>query len=125
CIPLLRQNLATFYIVRGICDMTPDERFRRIENAMLALTEFKARQEGQIANVIAQVEKQNAGIRDLIVVSRTVIYSQQQTNTNLNILRDQVSELTNQVAELGDQVAELTRNVDALLKGLHKPNGNR
>ena len=45
--------------------MTPEERFTKIENAIQALAETQARHE-------AQLEKQNAGIRDLIVVSGTL-----------------------------------------------------
>ncbi len=46
--------------------MTTEERFTKIENAILALTETQARHE-------LQMEKQSAGIRDLIVVSRTLV----------------------------------------------------
>src|SRR5213592_355806 len=49
--------------------MTPEERLTRIENAIQALTETQARHD-------TQIEKQNAGIRDLIAVSRTLVDAQ-------------------------------------------------
>src|SRR5438552_1223742 len=57
--------------------MTPEERFTKIVNAIEALTETQARQE-------AQLDKQNAGIRDLIVVSRTLLDAQPATDTRLS-----------------------------------------
>jgi hypothetical protein len=66
--------------------MTPEERFTKIENAIQALTENQARNE--------------SAIRDLIVVSRTVLTSieqlqtaQKHTDEKLNILIDTVDRI--------------------------------
>jgi hypothetical protein len=54
--------------------MTPEERFTKIENAIRSLIETQAEH-------AAQIDKQNVGIRDLIIVSRTVLTSVQQLQT--------------------------------------------
>ena len=82
--------------------MTPEERLTKIENAIHALTETQARHD-------TQIEKQNAGIRDLIVVSRTFLESQK--------------EVTSQIQELRAALKSLTENVDKLIRG-RGPNGH-
>jgi len=52
--------------------MTTEERFTRIENALQALNENQAREEGALG--------------DLIVVSRTLLESQKQTTTQIQDL---------------------------------------
>jgi septal ring factor EnvC (AmiA/AmiB activator) len=104
--------------------MTPEERFTKMENLLQAMMEHQAKQQEQIdkhseqiqkhAELIEkhteqiqkhseQIEKQNAGIRDLIVVSRTVLDSVQElrdaqvaTNGKLNILIDTVDRIVRQ-----------------------------
>ena len=49
-------------------EMTPQERFTKIENLLATLTETQIRHE-------AEIDKHNAAIRDLIVVSRTMLDS--------------------------------------------------
>jgi hypothetical protein len=98
--------------------MTPEERFTIMQNLLQAMMEHDAKQQERIekqseqidkhteqiekhAELIQkhseQIEKQNAGIRDLIVVSRTVLNSVQElrdaqaaTDGKLNILIDTV-----------------------------------
>lgn len=48
--------------------MTPEERFARIENVLQSTTEQQARQ-------IEEIDRQNDGIRSLIVVARTCLDS--------------------------------------------------
>src|ERR1700740_2426495 len=70
-------KFAKFSVLRGliICcrlgTMTPEERFTKIENAIESLV-------GSQAEHAAQIERENAGVRDLIVLSRTVLDSIQQ-----------------------------------------------
>jgi outer membrane murein-binding lipoprotein Lpp len=119
--------------------MTPEERFTRIENAIQAVVETQARHE-------VQLEKQNAGIRDLIVVSRTIIDAQQRADNNMNQLTgtvdqlagtvDQlagtvdglagiVNQLISTVDRLANTVDQLSRDVGTLIKSFQKPNGNQ
>lgn len=69
--------------------MTPEERWTRIEE--------------QTAENHRQIEKNTAAIRDLIVVSRPVVDTQQKTEKQLQLL---------------------IKTVDAFVKGFQKPNGN-
>jgi hypothetical protein len=98
--------------------MTTEERFTRIENILQSVVETHARHE-------MQFEKQNAGIRDLVVVSRTLIEAQQRTDSNVNRLAGTVDQLSHYVDQLSRYVDQLSRDVSALLKSLRKPNGNR
>ena len=62
--------------------MTPEERFQNIENLLNSLaenhvlfhTEMQKLEEIQVKQA-AQIDKHNAAIRDLIVVSRTILDS--------------------------------------------------
>src|SRR5215470_9609491 len=87
--------------------MTPEERFTRIENAIQALVDTQARHE-------VQLEKQNAGIRDLIVVSRTIIDAQQKADNNMNQLTGRVDQLTGRVDQLTGTVDQLAGTVEQL-----------
>ena len=65
--------------------MTPEERFTRMENLLQAMMEHHARQQEridehteQIDKQTVEIEKQNAGIKDLVIVSRTVLDSIQE-----------------------------------------------
>jgi hypothetical protein len=95
--------------------MTPEERLTRIENILASVTESQVRHEVDIEKLKSwaeqhsrDIDKQNAGIRDLIVVSRTVLESQQRTD-------DQIRELTT-------KVNQLTENIEKLIQG-RGPNG--
>jgi hypothetical protein len=58
--------------------MTPEERLNRIEQALDRQIAFVAEQNERIQNLIASDEKQNEGIRALIVVVRTCLDSIQE-----------------------------------------------
>ena len=95
--------------------MTPEERFLKIENAIQSLTETQARHD-------TLIEKQNAGIRDLIVVSRTLIdtattlgQAQKRTEEKLNALIDTVREHEGKIDVLIDTVREHEGKIDALI----------
>ena len=66
--------------------MTPEERLTKIENAIQSLI-------GTQSEHASQIDKQNAGIRDLIVVSRTVLTSIQQLQTVQGQMFEEVREL--------------------------------
>jgi hypothetical protein len=83
--------------------MTPEERLTRIENAIHALVETQARHE--------------VGIRDLIVVSRTLVDAQQAADNTIRQLIDTVD-------RLAKTVDQLSSSVDTLVKSFQKPNGN-
>ena len=60
--------------------------------------------ENKTSQIDAQIEKNTAAIKDLIVVSRTVIDARRTTETQLQLL---------------------IKAVNAFLKGFQKPNGNQ
>jgi uncharacterized FlaG/YvyC family protein len=113
--------------------MTPEERWIKIEDAILALqaqheadiresrwqiaenrkqiaqTDKKIarigdQMEKKTSQIDAQIEKNTAAIRDLIVVSRTVVNQQQRTEKQLQLL---------------------IKAMNAFLRGFQKPNGNQ
>ena len=88
--------------------MTPEERFTRIENAIQSLVETQGRHE-------AEIEKQNAGIRDLIIVSRTILESQKEIVNSQKQVIEQIGQLTR-------KLDTLTENIDKLIRG-RGPNG--
>ena len=106
--------------------MTPEERFTKIENALLTTAELQAHNDEQIRALTTRVdalttrvdaltanqEKQNAGIRDLIIVSRTVLESQQQIGAQFEQLRDATFRA----------IDRLTENIDRFIRG-RGPNG--
>ena len=80
--------------------MTPDERFTRIENSLNTVAEYQARHAEALARHDEEIEKQNAGIRDLIVVSRTVLDSQKETTVQIQALTSEVRQLRAGIDEL-------------------------
>jgi methyl-accepting chemotaxis protein len=104
--------------------MTPEERLTRIENAIQALVETQARHDAQLEKHsaileqhTAMLEKQSDGIRDLIVVSRTLVDAQQAADTTIR-------QLIGTVDRLVQTVDQLSGSVDTLVKSFQKPNGN-
>jgi hypothetical protein len=73
--------------------MTPEERLTRIENAIQSLTEIQA--------------QHDAGIRNLIVVSRALVDSQQ-------TLVDSQKETTVQIQALESEMSQLRAGVDKM-----------
>jgi|SRR6266850_3391591 len=98
--------------------MTPEERFTKIENAIQALTETQAKHDSQI-------EKQNAGIRDLIVLSRTFLDSQKEVTSQIKQLDEAQRHTDDRLNSLNEKLAALIDTVDRFLKGMEKPNGNQ
>ena len=64
-----------------------------------------------------KIEQQNAGIRDLIVVSRTFLESQKQASA-------QIQELRQAQHATGEKLSTLIDTVNRFLKGLRGPNGS-
>jgi chromosome segregation ATPase len=89
---------------------TPEERWSRIEDAIQNLLSVQAQHDVQIAKnseqigkLDVQIEKQNAAVRDLIVVSRTLIDAQQNTDR---------------------QLKDLAETMKTFLKNFPRPNGS-
>jgi hypothetical protein len=56
--------------------MTPEERFTKIENALSYCVEIQKHMDSNLARHEAEIEKVTAGVRDLVIVSRTLIDAQ-------------------------------------------------
>jgi methyl-accepting chemotaxis protein len=112
--------------------MTPEERLTRIENAIHALVDSQERQQLQLEKHSAQLEKHSAqlerqsalleqhgrGIRDLIVVSRTLVEAQQSTDST-------IKQLIGTVDRMSNTVEGLSVAVTTLVKSFQKPNGSQ
>src|SRR6266849_1830141 len=103
--------------------MTPEERFTKIENAIQALIETQA-------GHTAQIEKQNAGIRDLIIVSRTVLTSidqlqtaQKHTDEKLNALIDTVDRMQTAQKHTDEKLNILIDTVDRIIRNRNGDGG--
>src|SRR5260370_26333471 len=88
--------------------MTPEERFAKIENAIQSLI-------GTQAEHAAQLDKQNAGIRDLIVVSRTVLTSIQQLQTAQSKMIEVQDKMIEAQDKMIEEVRELHKHTDEKL----------
>jgi hypothetical protein len=88
--------------------MTPEERFTKIENAIEALIETQA--------------QHNVGIRDLIVVSRTLLESQKTILESQKTVLESQKQVTEQIGHLTEKIDRLTDNIDKLIRG-RGPNG--
>jgi hypothetical protein len=99
--------------------MTPEERYTKMESLLQAMMEHQARQQEQvdkhteqIKSQTAEIEKQNAGIRDLIVVSRTVLNSIQEFH---EVQRKDHEEWSVQMKELRDTQAATDEKLNILI----------
>jgi len=90
--------------------MTPEERFTRIENLLQSLTE-------NVVQHDTQIEKLNAGIQNLIVVSRTVVDSQQQVTAQIQGLTEAQRHTDDKLNALIQVVDRLTENINRLSRG--------
>ena len=68
------------------------------------ITRIGERMERKTSQIDAQIEKNTATIKDLIVVSRTVVETQRKTEKELGLF---------------------IKRLDAFIKGFQKPNGNQ
>jgi hypothetical protein len=100
--------------------MTPEERFTRIENSLTTIAEFQARNE-------TEIEKNAAAIRDLVVISRTLIDSHKRTEAEIDKLHDSIVELRESIAELRNRQQDtdeklhiLVETVDRIIRNLNK-----
>jgi len=82
--------------------MTPEERFTKMENLL--------------ATVIENQAKHDAGIRDLIAVSRTVVDSQKQTTAQIDALTSDISELRETQKATEDTLHALIETVDRIIR---------
>jgi len=96
--------------------MTPEEQWVQINHAIQALVGVQSKHDERIEKLddhieklTAKVDKNAEGIRDLIVVSRTLIDSHLQIDAKLDRLLDGV-----------DRLRDI---VQAFIKSLQKPNG--
>jgi hypothetical protein len=93
--------------------MTPEERFTTIENLLAALTETQVRNEAQLEAHNATIDKQNSGIRDLVVVSRTLVDAQMKASAQISELRE-----AQQVTD--EKLHMLIETVDRLIRHREK-----
>src|SRR5262249_29220843 len=107
--------------------MTPEERFRKIENVLGAIVEIRARQtqtqdrhDAEIAEQKAIAEKHNAGIRDLIVASRTVLASTEQLNDALSRLMAEIDKLREAQQTTDEKLHVLIDTVDRIIRSQGK-----
>ena len=96
--------------------MTPEERFTKIENFMRTAAESHARHAGEIAELRetqarheAEIEKQNAGIRDLVLVSRAFLDSQREVTKQIEKLREAQQTTDEKLHALIDTVDRIIR----------------
>jgi hypothetical protein len=83
--------------------MTPEERFSRIDNVLQSTAEQQARQQEQLGRFALEIEKQNDGIRSLIVVAQTSLDS-------IKELREDHRQVTADIDKLREAIPQLTRN---------------
>jgi hypothetical protein len=83
--------------------MTPEERFRKIENLLSTIAEVQARQ-------AETLDQHDAAIRDLIVVSRTVLESTKQLTARIDALSKNQQTTDEKLHILIDTVDRLIRN---------------
>jgi hypothetical protein len=102
------EKRATFRPIGGT--VTSEERFTRIENVVLSITETQVRQQ-------LDISKQHDGIKDLIILNRSFLESMQQ-------MTDNVHRLTADQADLRQMVQALITTVERFIQTLQHPNGN-
>lgn len=107
--------------------MTPEERYTRLENFLHALMEHRARQQElidkhtqqidkhteQIDKHTVQIDKNTAGIRDLIVVTRTVLDSIQELR---EVQRKDHEQMKSAHAATEEKLNILVETVDRIIR---------
>ncbi|MBI4471448.1 MAG: hypothetical protein HY646_02195 [Acidobacteria bacterium] len=84
--------------------MTPEERFERIE---------------------IQIDKNTAAIRDLILVSRTLLTSVKDTDSKVSVLVTSIGELRDAQKQTDQKLNVLIETVDRFVRSWQKPNGQQ
>jgi hypothetical protein len=104
--------------------MTPEERFTRIENSLNAVAEYQARHAEALARHDEEIDKHNAAIRDLIVVSRTILESQKETTVQIQALATEMGQLREAQREAQQATDEklhiLIETVDRIIRNQQK-----
>jgi chromosome segregation ATPase len=91
------------------------ENRRQIAETNKQIARIGERMDKKASQIDEQIEKNAAAIRDLIVVSRTVIDAQQESDKRMARLH----------SEIKAELEQLIKAVNAFLKGFQKPNGNQ
>ena len=118
-------------------DMTPEERFTKIENLLATVAqcqamqvENQARRDSEIDKHNAVIEKHNAviekhnaaidkhnmAIRDLIAISRTLIDSHKLTASEISQLRESIAELRDRQEATDEKLHILIETVDRIIR---------
>jgi chromosome segregation ATPase len=91
------------------------ENRRQIAETTKQIARIGEQFERKTSQIDAQIEKNTAAIRDLIMVSRTIIDAQQTTENQMARLH----------SEIKAELELLIKAVNAFLKGFQKPNGSQ
>jgi hypothetical protein len=105
--------------------MTPEERFNKIEQLLYTTAEQHARQQEQLGKFGQEIEKQNEGIRSLIVVARTSLDSfkevREQRRKDNEEWAEKMKDLRETQAEIGEKLNILIATVDRLIRRENHP----
>jgi hypothetical protein len=96
--------------------MTPEERFTRIETILRSVTEQQATTQQQLRIHGQEIEKQNEGIRGLIVVARTCLDSFTEVREGIQELRASIRELREAQATTDERLNILIETVDRIIR---------
>jgi chromosome segregation ATPase len=89
--------------------MTPEERWTKLENAMQSLIESQARHDVEIA-------KNEAAIRDLIIVSRAFLDSQKEMTAQIQSHDSQIEHLRQLHETTAEKLNALIETVDRIIR---------
>jgi flagellar motility protein MotE (MotC chaperone) len=89
--------------------MTPEERWTKFENAMQSLMESQARHDVEIA-------RNEAAIRDLIIVSRAFLDSQKEMTTQIQSHDGQIEHLRQLHEMTTEKLNALIETVDRIIR---------
>jgi hypothetical protein len=104
--------------------MTPEERFTKMENLLHAMMEHQAGQQQLLQSQSEEITRQNAGIRDLIVVSRTILTTAEKLVASQDKVTEQIKELREAQAGTDERLNILVDEVNRIIRALGK-NGTR
>jgi hypothetical protein len=103
--------------------MTPDERLTKIENLLHSLTESQVQFQIEMQQMKdksalhdAEIEKQNAGIRDLIIASRAFLESQKEVTGQILEMRKADDALRERLDETASRLNALIAEVDRIIR---------
>jgi uncharacterized coiled-coil DUF342 family protein len=96
--------------------MTPEERLSRIENVLQATVEQQARQQEQLGRFGQEIEKQNDGIRSLIVVARTCLDSIKELREDHKQVTADIDKLREAQSSTDEKLNILVDTVDRIIR---------